>query len=227
MSQDLPGASQEDRLRARLGKGARVDAPGAPAEALRLARHGMAYFARALNTLSDDDLTGPSRLPDWQRAHVVAHVSIAARAQALALAALRGQDLEDEFDWSPDLDLTATLPARALRHLFDHAHVHLNVEWRDLGSAQWNMTARLDESDAPPAHEMPARQAGRLWWGAVALRGTAAAQDIPKGVPAPRGPLHALADAPMAGSFREATRDGTTETRASRQRGTFGRPQQA
>jgi maleylpyruvate isomerase len=190
---DAPDNSAEERLRARLGAGARQDAAGAPADALRLARHGLAFFARHLNALTDQDLGMPSRVPGWRRAHVVAHVSLSARAQALALAALRGQPPEDEFDWTPDIDLAASLPARALRHLFDHAHVHVNVEWRDLSSAQWDQTVSLGPTDVATARDLPAQHAGLLWWSAVALNAAATEDEIPRGVDLPRGPLQAMA----------------------------------
>ena len=193
MSKGPAMASQADQLRSRLGKGARFDAAGAPAQALRLARHGMAFFARQLNALSDDQIAGQSRLPGWTRAHIVAHVSIEARAQALALAALRGQAPEDDFDWDPDVDLTATLPPRALRYLFDHAHVHVNVEWRDLGSSDWSRTITLPPDDRVAVRDLPARHAGRLWWGAVALNGAATKDDIPDKIALPSGPLQGMA----------------------------------
>jgi maleylpyruvate isomerase len=185
-------AQNAETLRSRLGKGARFDAVGAPADALRLARHGMAFFARQLNALSDDQLAEPAGAKGWTRAHVVAHVSIEARSQALALTALRGQALEDDFDWDPDVDLTATLPPRALRHLYDHAHVHVNVEWRDLASADWPRIVDLSPHHRIPVQELPLRQAGLLWWGAVALNTTARPDDIPTGITAPSGPFRAL-----------------------------------
>lgn len=192
MTKGLARVSDADSLRSRLGKGARFDAVGAPAEALRLARHGMAFFARQLNALSDDQLSEPARVIGWTRAHVVAHVSIEARSQALALTALRGQALEDDFDWDPDVDLTATLPPRALRHLYDHAHVHVNVEWRDLAAADWSRTVTLPPDARLPVQDLPLRQAGLLWWGAVALNASASPQDIPTGIAAPPGPLQAI-----------------------------------
>ena len=185
-----PGdASGADALRARLGKGARYDAPDAPAEALRQARRGMAYFARHLNALPDEGLAMPSRVPGWRCAHLVAHVSLQARAQALALAALRGQVSDEDEDWSNDIDLAATLPTRALRHLFEHAHVHVNVEWRDLTSAQWAETVVLSDGLTVRASDLPMLQASLLWWGAVALGAGATKGEIPAGVACQDGRL--------------------------------------
>jgi maleylpyruvate isomerase len=193
MSQVPPLATVADQLRLRLGNGARFDAEGAPEQALRFARHGMAFFSRQLNGLSDNELSGPSRLRGWSRAHLIAYVSIASRTQALALAGLRGQVPGEDFDWEPDVDLTATLPPRALRHLFDHATVHLNVEWRDLSSDNWSETVTLLHDEHVKVSDLPMRQAGLLWWGAVALRASATIQEIPHAVTVPSGPLQAAA----------------------------------
>lgn len=192
MTTALALASDAVPLRSRLGKGARFDAAAAPVDALRLARHGMAFFARQLNALSDDQLARTSAVPGWSRAHVVAHVSLAARIQAPALTDLRGQQLEDDFNWDSDLDLTAAFPPRALRHLYDHAHVHMNVEWRDLTDHHWSMTATLPGDDRVPVVDLPKRQAALLWWGAIALNASASRDEIPAATAVPSGRLPLL-----------------------------------
>lgn len=48
-----------EALKARQGKGARYDAPNAPAEDLLLARRGTAHFARKLMELPDAELYAP------------------------------------------------------------------------------------------------------------------------------------------------------------------------
>jgi hypothetical protein len=39
--------------------------------------------------------------------------------------------------------MTVTLPARALRFLYTHSDIHLNVEFRDLSSSQWDMSGKV------------------------------------------------------------------------------------
>jgi maleylpyruvate isomerase len=187
--------SDADQLRARLGPGARYDASGAPVEALSHARRGMAFFARHLNALPDEGLAMPSRIAGWHRAHLVAHVSLQARALAVALAALRGQVSDEDEDWSNDIDLAATLPPRALRHLFEHAHVHVNVEWRDLSTAHWARTVALSDGGTIPTQDLPMRQAGLLWWGAVALGMGASEDEIPASVICPNSSYRGAAKA--------------------------------
>ncbi|WP_339857155.1 maleylpyruvate isomerase N-terminal domain-containing protein [uncultured Nisaea sp.] len=152
-------------LRARLGAGARYDSPAAPAEDLVLARRGTAYFARKLNELVDRDLDAPSLVPGWTRRHLVAHVGYHARALT-RLADWGRTGVETPMHASAaerdaEIDLGATLPAQALRHLFTHSAVHLNVVWRDLEDAQWDAVVRTLEGGAGVADAAGARNLAR------------------------------------------------------------------
>lgn len=170
-------------LKARQGAGARYDAPSAPAADLLLARRGTAYFARCLNNLTDDDLFGPSDRAGASRAYLVAEVSYAARHQAMALAALGGPaapGMDDEEPVFPALELAATLPARALRFLFHHAEVHLNVCWRDLSDADWDRDVTLPEGRVLTARSLPLIRAREVWTGALDLGNGASLKDIPE-----------------------------------------------
>lgn len=172
-----------EALKARQGKGARYDASNAPAADLLLARRGTAYFARKLMELSDEALFEPSALAGQSRARVVARLGYAARHQALALEALtRGEDYipassgEEEL---PALDLAVTLPARALRFLFSHSEVHLNVCWRDLKESEWDKSVRLPGGVTCPARDLPILRARDLWYSALDLGNGAREADLP------------------------------------------------
>ncbi|WP_339689628.1 maleylpyruvate isomerase N-terminal domain-containing protein [Celeribacter baekdonensis] len=171
-------------LKARQGKGARYDAALAPAEDLLMARRGTAYFARKLNELSDVDLDGAALRPGWTRRHVIAHVSYHARHQAMLLEALtKGMAYtppNDEKHQMPALDLAATLPARALRHLFHHTEVHLNVCWRDLTDAHWDMPLTLPDRAATTVRALPMMRAREVWFGALDLDNGGRRTDLPK-----------------------------------------------
>jgi maleylpyruvate isomerase len=82
-----------------------------------------------------------SKLGDWSRRHVVAQVGYQARAICRVIAGARSgapvQMYPSDAARIAEITLGATLPARALRSLFSHAEVHLNVEWRDLTDAEW------------------------------------------------------------------------------------------
>lgn len=179
MSPTHADIAAREALRARQGKGARYDAPNAPAEDLLLARRGTSFFARKLGELDDAGLYQPSAIQGLTRAHIVARVSYEARAEALALDALAGRDAPSD-EPLPDLALAATLPARALRHLFRHAEVHLNVCWRDLTAEDWDRTVTLPDGTRLPARALPIRRARSIWQGAVDLGNGATFSDIPE-----------------------------------------------
>jgi maleylpyruvate isomerase len=167
-----------DALRARQGAGARYDAAAAPARELGWARRGTAYFARLLNDLPDEALPAPSRVPGWTRAHVVAHVGYNARALArLVEWARTGLEMpmyESAEARATEIELGSTLPPRALRNLFNHAEVHLNVEWRDLTDHQWDIVV----GDLA-VRETPWTRAREIWLHAVDLDATGTFIDLP------------------------------------------------
>ena len=171
-------------LRLRQGAGAPYDAVGAPAEDLLLARRGTAYFARQLGRLADGDLTPARR-------RVVARTALQARAMALAIKDLRERLTEEEKAWRADIDLAVTLPGHALRYLFDHAQIHLNVEWRDLPGSGWDMRACFDGWIDAPARETPSLRARTVWQSALDLDAGARVLDLPEAMRPRRGPAPA------------------------------------
>lgn len=130
----------------RQGKGARYDAPGAPAGDLLQARRLTAQVARLLNDTTDAALyrdASPSLA--WR----IARLSLEARRMGEAIAAHRaGQPVASLVPDPAEVDFAAHLPPRALRHLFDHTRVHLNVEWREMRDEDW--AARLVPGGGPP-----------------------------------------------------------------------------
>ncbi|MFD1913364.1 maleylpyruvate isomerase family mycothiol-dependent enzyme [Halodurantibacterium flavum] len=176
-------AEAREALRQRLGKGARYDDPAAPARELALARMGTAYFARKLNELSDAALALPALPAGLTRRHVIAGISYEARALAqLAEWARTGQDVAEGDPFAaiaPAVELAVTLPAEALRHLFRHSEVHLNVEWRDLTAKDWDAPVRLPGGRVVTARGMASRRARSIWLGAIDLDNGGAFDDLP------------------------------------------------
>lgn len=171
-------------LMARQGPGARYDAPEAPAAMLQLARSGTAYFARFLNRVSDRGLYEPVRQGGLTPARVVCAVSYQARAiarQAEAIEAGAPVPLfyDSEADNKAMIDLGATLPARALRHLFDHSSVHLNVVWRDLSGDGWQVAAPDIDGALQPFSDTARVRACSIWAAAFDLNNGAHERDIP------------------------------------------------
>jgi maleylpyruvate isomerase len=170
-------------LRQRQGAGARYDAARAPAVELDWARRGTAYFARVLNGLSDADLDAPSRLDGVSRRHVVAHVGYHARKLSDIVSwARQGKSKPMPDTLLLDVDdvaARATQPARALRNLFDHAAVHLNVEWRDLGDADWDVTVTDSKGRSLTVRDTPWLRARTVWLCAVDLDAGGRLADAP------------------------------------------------
>lgn len=175
---DVLGAARA-ALRERQGQGARYDADAAPAADLALARLGTAYFARKLNELPDAALSQPSARPGWSRRRVIADVALQGRAIAQSLEIATARPTHEHAATGPEaLDLAETLPAQALRNLVAHAAVHLNVVWRDLTDAEWDVTVPGLEG-AGTARRTAALRARAVWRGALDLGNGARPGDLP------------------------------------------------
>jgi maleylpyruvate isomerase len=170
-------------LRERLGAGARYDDAAAPAQELSWARLGTAYFARKLNELTDRDLTADTECGLRIR-RVVCEISYEARAiaQILEWARLGQTSPEtDPFDDIADSIRTGvTLPAAALRHLFKHSEVHLNVEWRDLGTVDWDAAVAFPGGRKIVVRNTPWQRAQSIWLRAVDLGNGGTFRDFPQ-----------------------------------------------
>ncbi len=135
-----------------MGPGARFDSDMAPGEDLLLARRGTAFFARLLNDLPDSALSADRAVPGLQRRHVVARIGLHAREMCKSIARIRSVGCSiGASDFAPNaIDEYATIPAHALRNLFRHSAIHLNVVWRDLTDAEWGMSdLKIQISDTP------------------------------------------------------------------------------
>lgn len=176
-------AAARARLRERLGAGARYDAPAAPHRELSWARRGTAYFARKLNELSDADLDGSALVAGWSRRHVVAHVGYHARKLSrLVEAARKGaaeETLPESEPLNEDINFGSTLPAHALRYLFAHSEVHLNVEWRDLHAEGWRAAVRNLAGEMIQIQDTPRLRALEVWQMAINLANGGRYADVP------------------------------------------------
>lgn len=150
-------------------------------QSLLLARRGTAYFSRYLTQLTAEDLRGPSLIPGWDRAHVVAHVGYHARELAHLIEEVRTglPQTETELPQAHDVDYGATLPEAALRNLHAHAAVHLNVEWRDLPADRWDAVVIRDGRSPVHVAQTAWRRACEVWVRAVDLNVGARFEDFP------------------------------------------------
>lgn len=181
MSQPIEAA--RIALRERQGTGARYDAETAPARELDWARRGTAYFARLLNDMPNYALDEPSALYGFTRRRLIAFVGYHARLMSEMVAWARtGQ--EGPFPAAAevsrdDLEFGVTQPSRALRYLFDHSQVHLNVEWRDLIDGDWDRSVQDATGRVIAVRDTPAMRARALWLHAIDLDAGGRFSDMP------------------------------------------------
>ncbi|ULR44853.1 maleylpyruvate isomerase N-terminal domain-containing protein [Rhizobium sp. K102] len=183
MSQTLEEA--RIALRERQGRGARHDAALAPSQALDWARLGTAYFARLLNDLSDHALDEPSAVEGFSRRRLVAYAGYHARLLsefvAWGRAGVAGPFPRNLDVAADDLEFGITQPSRALRYLFDHSAVHLNVEWRDLSNEDWGRSVADTTGRKTHLRDTPLTRARKLWLLAIDLNSGGRFADMPAG----------------------------------------------
>jgi maleylpyruvate isomerase len=170
-------------LRARQGAGARYDSAGAPARELDWARRGTSYFARILNGLRDDEFDQPSLIPGLSRRYVITYIGYQARlfGEAIGWARSHPRDrlpfvirLDDE-----EIRDHMSLPVRALRYLFEHSAIHLDVEWRDCRDADWNVCPSDHSGRIIELRKTPWLRAAAIWLHALDLNSDGRLKDVP------------------------------------------------
>ncbi|MFC7789936.1 maleylpyruvate isomerase family mycothiol-dependent enzyme [Microbacterium sp. MAHUQ-60] len=136
-----------------------------------------------LQELGDDDLDAPSLLTGWSRRMLIAHVGYNARGLARLTQWARTGTKTPMYDsdsqrWD-EIVSGASLPPQALRHLFEHSAIHLNVEWRDLEDSQWDASVVTAQGRTVPARETTWMRAKEVWVHAVDLGTRGSFADFP------------------------------------------------
>ncbi|MFW0797493.1 maleylpyruvate isomerase family mycothiol-dependent enzyme [Gordonia sp. CPCC 205515] len=150
---------------------------------LAIARAGTAHFGRLLASLTDAQLDEPSLLEGWTRKHLVAHVGYnAAAISRLVEWAATG----DEVPMYPSLETRneeitsgATLPAHALRNLFDHTAARLDEKWRNLPADRWDFPVKTIQGRTVPVAETAWMRTREVWIHAVDLASGATFAEFP------------------------------------------------
>jgi maleylpyruvate isomerase len=138
-----------------------------PETALRWWADGELVVAGSIDGLSDDDLAGPSNLPDWSRAHVVAH--LARNADALVnLLSWAQTGVETPMYPSravrdADIDATAALPPAELRSDYVAACERLAKAIEAMPTAAWTAQVRTMQGTEIPASNVPWMRAKEVW----------------------------------------------------------------
>lgn len=122
--------------------------------------HSDQRAVRTVDSLTADQWAGPSLLPGWTRAHVVAHLALNAEAFAGALAGLRsGNEVPiypSEAQRDADIEELATAPRDAIRKRFFAATGHFRTVVGQLSTRDWEGTVlRLPGGPVWPAAALP------------------------------------------------------------------------
>jgi maleylpyruvate isomerase len=128
---------------------------------------GERTVAAAVERLTDDDLAAPSSLPDWSRAHVVAHLARNADAltNLLTWARTGVETLMYPSREARDAGIatTAALPPAELRADYAAASYRFAAAVDGLPAEAWTAEVRSMQGRAIPAAEVPWMRVKEVW----------------------------------------------------------------
>lgn len=145
---------------------------------------GTALFVRAMSGLSDEAVQGPTALPGWTGAHLLAHV--AANADALRnLVRWASSGEESPMYSSPeqrnaDIEAGALRPVPELREWVARSAHELDTDLAAVTDAHWQHQVRTAQGRLVPATEIPWMRSREVMIHAVDLGGLVAYADLPR-----------------------------------------------
>jgi len=149
-------------------------------------RAGTAHVLALVAKLSDAELAEPSALPEWSRAHVVAH--LARNAEALirlvtwARTGVETPMYPSREARAADIAESAGRPPDRLRAELTGTAAALDAALSALTPAQWQARVRSALGRPLPAAQVPWMRIREVWLHAVDLDAGAAVADAPDGV---------------------------------------------
>ncbi|MCZ2830720.1 maleylpyruvate isomerase family mycothiol-dependent enzyme [Modestobacter sp. VKM Ac-2986] len=158
----------------------------APTEYLDWWRQGEEHLGTALGRLTDEELTGPSLLSGWTRAHVLAHLAGNADAMVNLLTWARTGVETPAYssDEARDAHIaeTAALSPLELRAAVLAATQRLAGAVRDLPEHAWAAQVRTRQGHVLPAAELSWLRAREVWVHTVDLDAGIGFADVPDDV---------------------------------------------
>jgi maleylpyruvate isomerase len=153
---------------------------------LDYAKAGQVHFDRTLLELGDDELRGPSLLPGWTRAHVIAHVGFNARALGRlvdwATTGIEKPMYESTYARSQEIESGAPLSNVELRKLSDGEAGALQVAWSAVSDHRWAYEVSNAQGVRIPVVDTVWMRSRELWLHAIDLNHSASAADVPPAV---------------------------------------------
>jgi maleylpyruvate isomerase len=149
-------------------------------------REGTAHLLAVVDKLGDGELTAPSALPGWTRAHVIGHVARNAEALIrLAVWASTGDETPmyaDREQRVAEIERSAALPPTTLRDDLAGTAEMLDDALAALTPGNWQAQVRSALGRAIPAAEVPWMRVREVWMHAADLDHGATVDDLPDGV---------------------------------------------
>jgi len=149
-------------------------------------RAGTEHVFALVAKLSDAELAGPSALPEWSRAHVVAH--LARNAEALirlvnwARTGVETPMYPSREARAADIAASAGHPPQRLRAELTATAADLDTALAALTPEQWQAQVRSALGRPLPAAQVPWMRIREVWLHAVDLDAGADVADVPDGV---------------------------------------------
>jgi maleylpyruvate isomerase len=149
-------------------------------------RQGTSHLLATVAKLSDQDLSAPSGLPGWTRAHVVGHLARNAEALTrLATWARTGVErpmYASREQRATEIEASAGLPGPVLRAELATTAADLDEALSALTDQEWTATVRSALGREIPAAEVPWMRIREVWLHAVDLTAGSTIHDLPAGV---------------------------------------------
>ncbi|MBT2674448.1 maleylpyruvate isomerase family mycothiol-dependent enzyme [Streptomyces sp. ISL-14] len=149
-------------------------------------REGTARLLSAADRLADDDLSAPTTLPGWTRAHVVGH--LARNAEALgrlvtwARTGVVTPMYADREQRAAEIESSAALGPDVLRADLKSTAAELDealTAMAALGATAWRAEVKSALGRTVPAAEIPWMRVREVWLHAVDLAAGATFADLP------------------------------------------------
>ncbi|PJK19187.1 maleylpyruvate isomerase family mycothiol-dependent enzyme [Mycolicibacterium goodii] len=144
---------------------------------------GEEFFTGFLHDLDDEDVRGPSLLPGWTRAHVIAHLGYNAlaitRLVDWASSGIESPMYESTESRNDEIDRGAVLSAACLREHAEHSAGLLDAAWRSLPDERWTYQVKNAQSLSIAISDSVWLRARELWLHAIDLDLGGTASDIP------------------------------------------------
>lgn len=149
---------------------------------------GERHFATAMGRLTDEELSGPSLLPDWTRAHVLGHAARNADALVNLLTWARTGEKTPMYPSEEARDAgiaeAAALPPQKLRAEVLEATGRLAAAVRELPDDAWGAEVRTNSDRAVLAEAVPWMRCREVFVHAVDLAAGVTFADVPEEVQA-------------------------------------------